>query len=157
PRILGKFLYAGNKKLLIRGVTYGTFRPGKDGAEYDHNTAKKDFAQMAASGFNSIRTYTVPPRWLLDLAGSHGMYVMVGLAWEQHVAFLDERKTLTRIQRTVRDGVKVCAEHPAVLCFAIGNEIPTSIVRWHGRARVERFLKNLCTVARSETSGLFTY
>ena len=27
--------------------------------------------------------------------------------------------------------------------FALGNEIPPGIVRWHGHARVERFLRNL--------------
>ena len=45
---------------------------------------------MAANGVNAVRTYTIPPRWLLDLAAEHGLRVMVGLPWEQHVAFLDE-------------------------------------------------------------------
>ena len=45
---------------------------------------------MAANGINAVRTYTVPPRWLLDLALEHGLCVMVGLPWEQHVTFLDE-------------------------------------------------------------------
>ena len=47
--------------------------------------------RMAANGLNALRTYTVPPRWLLDAALRHGLWVMVGLAWEQHVDFLDER------------------------------------------------------------------
>lgn len=158
PHVEGKFIYASSKKLLVRGVTYGTFRCGKDGSDYDPNWVKKDFAQMAAHGFNAIRTYTLPPRWLLDLAGERGLYVMIGLAWEQHIAFLDERKTVKRIEATVRDGVRRCAEHPAVLCFAIGNEIPASIVRWHGHRRVERFLKDLYLEARSQSPGhLFTY
>ena len=29
------------------------------------------------------------------------------------------------------------ASHPAVLCYAVGNEIPASVVRWYGKARVE--------------------
>ena len=28
---------------------------------------------MAANGINAVRTYTVPPRWLLDLAAEHGL------------------------------------------------------------------------------------
>ena len=46
---------------------------------------------MAAHGINAVRVYSVPPRWLLDAASRHGLRVMVGLAWEQHVAFLDDR------------------------------------------------------------------
>ena len=76
---------------------------------------------------------------------------MVGLPWEQHVAFLDDReRARARSRRGVRDGVRACAGHPAVLCYAIGNEIPASIVRWHGRRRVERFLERLYRAAKDE-------
>jgi GT2 family glycosyltransferase len=58
----------------------------------------------------------------------------------------------------VRADVRECAGHPAVLCYAIGNEIPAGIVRWHGRARVERFLGRLCSAAKEEDpDGLVTY
>ncbi len=73
PRIEGKFLCIGDEKLYIRGVTYGTFRPGATGEEFDdHYLVDRDFASIAASGMNAVRTYTVPPRWLLDLALRHG-------------------------------------------------------------------------------------
>ena len=46
-----------------------------------------------------------PPRWLLDLASEHGLYVMVGLPWEEHVTFLDDRKRTRAIERArARDG-----------------------------------------------------
>jgi GT2 family glycosyltransferase len=45
-----------------------------------------------------------------------------------------------------------------VLCYAIGNEIPASIVRWHGRTRVERYLERLYHAAKLEDPGaLVTY
>ena len=47
---------------------------------------------MAAIGVNAVRTYTVPPTWLLDLALQHRLRVMVGLPWEEHVTFLDDRR-----------------------------------------------------------------
>src|SRR6266852_9843899 len=79
PKVQGKFLFVGDAKLWIRGVTYGTFRPDADGNEYhDPEMVERDFAQMADSGLNTIRTYTVPPRWLLDTAKNHGLRVMVG-------------------------------------------------------------------------------
>src|SRR5262249_13057636 len=129
PRVKGRFLFVGVEKFDIRGVTYGPFGPDTSGYEY-HNEAsvQRDFALMASVGINAVRTYTVPPRWLLDIAVKYGLRVMVGLPWEQHVTFLDN-PTLTRdIIRRVRTNVRVCAGHPAILCYAVGNEIPASIV-----------------------------
>jgi GT2 family glycosyltransferase len=158
PEANGKFLFAGEEKLFVRGVTYGTFRPRPDGEEYDPAATASDFAAMAVQGINAVRVYTVPPRWLLDLALRHGLRVMVGLPWEQHVAFLESGATAASIEERVRAGVRACAAHPAVLCYAIGNEIPSSIVRWYGRRRVERFLRRLYQAAKSEDpGGLVTY
>src|SRR3712207_3531015 len=91
PRVRGKFIFVGDQKLYVRGITYGPFRPDADGSEYHTpNVVERDFALMAENGFNAVRTYTVPPRWLLDIAQQHGLRVMVGLPWEQHIAFLDD-------------------------------------------------------------------
>ena len=159
PRVDGKFLFLGEQKLLVRGVTYGPFpsrTPGDDG--YDPATADHDFGQMATHGINAVRLYTVPEPWLLDTALAHGLHVLVGLPWEQHTAFLDRPGVARSIERRVRAGVRACASHPAVLAFAIGNEIPARIVRWHGSHRIERFLRRLCGAVREEDPGaLVTY
>ncbi|HLH63580.1 MAG TPA: glycosyltransferase [Ktedonobacteraceae bacterium] len=159
PCVQGKFLFVDEEKLYVRGVTYGTFRLDEDGNEWhDPEVTDRDFAMMVANGVNAIRTYTVPPRWLLDMAQRHGLYVMVGLPWEQHVAFLDEKKRAASIEERVRKGVRDCAGHPAVLCYTIGNEIPSSIVRWYGHRRIERFLERLYHAAKAEDpGGLVTY
>src|SRR5215813_6216153 len=152
-RARGKFLFDGDEKLYIRGVTYGTFRPGDSGGEFNPITAAADFVEMSMNGINAVRTYTVPPRWLLDLAWEHGLRVMVGVPWEQHVAFLNERARARSIEDRVRAAVRSCAGHPAVLCYAIGNEIPGSIVRWYGRHAIARFLERLYRAAKSEDPG----
>lgn len=158
PRVEGKFLALGGKKLYVRGVTYGPFRPDAESSLYRRSHASRAFALMAENGFNAVRLYTVPPSWLLDIASQNGLRVMVGLPWEQHVAFLDDRQTARAIEDRVRAGVRACASHPAVLCYAIGNEIPTAIVRWHGARAIERFLDRLCHVAKQEDpGGLVTY
>ncbi len=159
PHVGGKFLFVGAQKLYVRGVTYGPFHPHTDGGQYhDPALVDQDFAQMAAKGINAVRVYTVPPRWLLDLAQRHGLRVMVGLPWEQHITFLDDKKRARAIERRVREGVRACAGHPAILCYAIGNEIPAPIVRWHGRRRVERYLHRLYRTAKAEDpEALFTY
>jgi GT2 family glycosyltransferase len=159
PKARGKFLFLGDEKFWPRGVSYGTFRPDADGNEYrPPDLVERDFALMAASGLNAIRTYTVPPRWLLDAAQRYGLRVMVGLPWEQHVTFLDDKERARSIAARVRAGVRACAGHPAVLCFAIGNEIPAPIVRWHGSRRIERYIERLYHAAKCEDSdALVTY
>ncbi|MDX6689186.1 MAG: hypothetical protein QOG15_643 [Solirubrobacteraceae bacterium] len=157
-RVSGKWLTSGSERLLLRGVTYGTFDPALDGGVPDPQQVAADFAQMVRAGINAVRTYTAPPVWLLDLAADAGLRVMVGLAWEQHVAFLDEPRRPDSIERRVREQARACAGHPAVLCFAIGNEIPASIVRWHGPHAIERFLERLCDAVRDEDpDALVTY
>jgi GT2 family glycosyltransferase len=158
PRGAGRFLWLGGQKLYARGVTYGTFRPDEEGYEYRRSLIERDFAAMAANGVNAVRTYTVPPQWLLDSAECYGLHVMVGLPWEQHVDFLGDRDHVRSIEQRVRAGVRACAGHPATLCYAIGNEIPAGIVRWCGRRRVERFLERLFQAAKEEDpEGLVTY
>jgi GT2 family glycosyltransferase len=113
---------------------------------------------MAEHGLNAVRTYTVPPRWLLDTAQEYDLRVMVGLPWEQHIAFLDDRQRARSIEKRLRDGVRTCAGHPAILCYAVGNEIPAPIVRWYGRGPVERFIERLYSAAKAEDpDGLVTY
>ena len=155
----GKFLFLGAEKLYVRGVTYGTFRPDDEGNEFPGaERVEADFAQMVANGINAVRTYTVPPRWLLDLAQEYRLRLMVGLAAERYVGYLTDRKGAPDITDIIRRGVSACAGHPAVLCYAVGNEIPASVVRWLGAVRISRFLERLCRAVESEHRGsLVTY
>jgi GT2 family glycosyltransferase len=159
PVARGKFIWVGDRKLYVRGVTYGTFGRGQDGFQFPASeVVADDFTRMAANGLNAIRTYTAPPRWLLDLALEHDLWVMAGLAWEQHVDFLAGRRRARSIEDRLRAAVAECAGHRAVLCYAVGNEIPSRVVRWAGRAPVERFLERLHVAGRREDpEGLFTY
>jgi glycosyltransferase involved in cell wall biosynthesis len=159
PSVRGKFLYGGRDRLLLRGVTYGTFRADERFGQFPApDVVRADFAAMSASGVNAVRTYTVPPGWLLDAAGEHGLRVLVGLPWEQHVAFLDDRALVRSIESRVRAGVRACSGHPALLAYTIGNEVPAPIVRWHGGRRTERFLRRLHEATKEEDPGsLATY
>ena len=159
PVVRGKFLWADGQKLFVKGATYGTFRPDQNGAMFPSpEVVARDFEEMAANGLNSVRTYTVPPEWLLDLAYENGLYTMVGIPWEQHVNFLDSRARARAIEDRVKAGVASCAGHPSVLCYSVGNEIPSPIARWLGRHRVERFLRRLYRAAKGEDpGGLVTY
>jgi len=156
--VRGKFLLIGSEKFYVRGITYGTFRAARQGDFPPHEIVRADFRAMAEAGINTVRTYTPPTDWLLDEALQHGLRVVAGLPWEQHVAFLDEKARARSIEEGVRHAVRSYAGHPALLCTTIGNEIPASIARWHGARRVEHFLRRLYDAAKSEDpDGLVTY
>ena len=159
PIARGKFFQVGREKLWVRGVTYGAFRRNGDGDRVpEPDVVARDFEAMAARGINAVRLYARPPLWLLDLAEERGLRVMAGLDWTQHVAFLESRGPARCIEAQVREGARALAGHPALLCYSIGNEIPASLVRWHGRRRIERFLANLCAeVKAQDPEGLVTY
>jgi exo-beta-1,3-glucanase (GH17 family) len=157
--VRGKFLFHGQDKYWVKGVTYGTFKPNANGEPFPApERVRADFTAMVLTGINSIRTYTVPPAWLLDLALEYGLRVMAGLAWEQHIAFLDSRARRREIERSVLEQVRAANRHPAIMAFAVGNEIPAPIVRWHGRHRIEKFIKRLYRIVKKEDpSSLVTY
>ncbi|HEY7167613.1 MAG TPA: glycosyltransferase [Candidatus Binatia bacterium] len=159
PRVRGKFLTVGDDKLFLRGVTYGTFRPNQQGINYpDQRTVHEDFRRIKLNGFNAIRTYTMPPQWLLDAAHKHGLYVMLGFPWEQHVAFLDDKNRARDIADRLAKEARTCAAHPAILAYAIGNEIPAPMVRWLGYRRVERYLEHLFNIVKNaDPEALVTY
>ena len=147
------------QRFLVRGVSYGTFTPDARGEQFlDAAAIARDFRAMAALGANTVRVYTPPPPELLDEAARHGMRVMVGLPWSQHVAFLDDARMARAIRQELMTHVRALADHPAAFLFALGNEIPAGVVRWHGRMRVERFLRELYDEAKSVApASLFTY
>jgi GT2 family glycosyltransferase len=159
PQIDGKFLRLGNKRFLVKGVTYGTFAPDESGHQFpDVAQIRVDFGHMAAVGLNTVRVYTPPTIAVMDEAAAAGLKIIVGLPWAQHVTFLQGRTQARAIRRDAAEAVKRLGAHPAALCFALGNEIPPSVVRWHGAARVEQFLRELYDEAKcSSPKSLLTY
>jgi GT2 family glycosyltransferase len=150
----------GEEKVWVRGATYGAFRPDIEGREYqDVAQIDRDFALMAASGFNAVRIpHTTPPRGLLDSAARHGLRVMVGLSAEQYVGFLADGRESYDIEGAVRAKVRTIVGHPALLGYAIGNEVPASIARWIGRRPLERYIRRLYDVVKTEDpTALVTY
>ncbi len=159
PQVDGKFLEVDGRRFLLKGVAYGTFAPDNQGSQFPSaERIEQDFALMAAAGINTVRTYTPPPPALLDAALRHGLKVMVGLAWPQHIPFLDDRRLTRSIRREAVTDVRRIASHPAALLFALGNEIPAGIVRWHGHGRIARFLSELYEdVKAAAPDSLLTY
>jgi GT2 family glycosyltransferase len=160
PRVEGKFIAVGDEKLYVKGVTYGAFEPDLAGHEYHElEVIDRDFALMVESGINAVRIpHTMPPRSLLDTAEQHGLKVMVGLSAEQYAGYLADRKGAPDIERIVRDKVEAVAGHPAILSYALGNEIQPPLARWLGRRTIERYLERLFEAVKDvDPDGLVTY
>lgn len=159
PRVSGKFLRVGPERFLIKGVAYGTFAPDADGYQFPPAPrVAADFALMASSGVNTVRTYTAPRPDFLDAAAERGLRVAAGVPWAQHVAFLDDRKLARAVRKDVVREVRQLARHPATLLLAVGNEIPSGVVRWHGASRIERFLRDVYDDAKQAApDALLTY
>lgn len=150
----GKFLAAGRgrERFFVRGITYGAFKPDPDGREYpDDRVVDRDFAAMAQLGINTVRIpHTMPPRSLLDTAQRHGLKVMAGLSAEQWVGYLIDGDLPRDFEERSRAAVRCCAGHPALLCYALGNEIPASQLRWLGCRRVAAYLRRLYRICKEE-------
>ena len=102
-----------------------------------------DLGAMASAGINTLRTYTTPPRWLLDYCAELGLKVVAGIFWEGRQCLFDDPETMLLIERQFAQEVESIAGHPAVLMVCLGNEIPPQVARWHGKSQVETFLKRL--------------
>ncbi len=157
--VKGKFFFLGDQKFFLKGVSYGPFSIGTHGESFpEKRVVEKDFAMMAELGANCLRTYTVPPDWLLDLAAMSGLRLLIGIPWSQHIAFLDSSTVKAEIRNSITQGVKACQGHPATFAYLVGNEIPPDIVRWHGAKRVRAFIKELMAVAKEgDPEGLVSY
>ena len=155
----GKFFFVGEEKFFVKGVTYGTFKPASHGSPFPERAMmERDFALMQELGANTFRTFTVPPRWLLDLAGEYGLRAIIGIPWTEHVAFLDSPRVMREIRRMIADGAATCRGHAAVLACLVGNEIPPDIARWHGPEKVRAFLGELVeTVKSTDPTRLVSY
>jgi GT2 family glycosyltransferase len=158
-RVDGRLFSRGGQRFRVQGVTYGPFAPGADGQPFPApERAADDFARMRAAGVNAVRTYHVPPEWLLHLADEQGVALFVDVPWPKHLCFLDSAKARRAARQAVAGAARRCREHPCLFAYSVGNEVPADVVRWHGARRVERFLAGLCDVARqADPDGLVTY
>ena len=153
-RVQGKFFFAGDAKHFVKGATYGPFATGTHRVPFpERAVVERDFALMRGAGINTVRVFTVPPVWLLDMAEEAGLKVLVGLPWSQHVTFLDSAAIKAEIRAAVAAGVRGCGRHKAVFAYLVGNEIPPDMIRWHGAEAVRHFLKDLVRLVRQEHPG----
>ena len=158
PCVRGKSMHMDGEKLLVRGVTYGGFRPGADGAEFPcAGTGRRGLRGDGGGGRERGAHLRRAAAWLLDLADEHGLWVMVGLPWEQHVTFLDEPAPRRAIEERVREAVAPCRGSPRSPLLRVGNEIPAADRALARPRRIERSSRGLPRRKQEDPDGLVTY
>ena len=158
-RVSGKFFFTGDRKVFLKGVTYGPFQTGSHGHPFpEAEGVAMDFRMMRELGVNCIRTYNPPPDWMMEMAERHGLWVMVGIPWAEHVTFLNSPEIKASIRTALTAAVEQCRPFRSTFCYLIGNEIPPDIIRWHGPRKVEAFLKDLTAMIRErDPEALVSY
>src|SRR5204862_2319088 len=72
--------------------------------------------------------------------------------------YMSDRRGARDIEALIRVKVRVGAGHPAVLCYALGNEIPAPMARLRGHRAMEHYLERLYRIVKQEDpDGLVTY
>ncbi|MDD5262477.1 MAG: glycosyltransferase [Methylacidiphilales bacterium] len=150
-----KFLFDGNQKFYLQGVTYGPFRPETPGGPClpGPEKAERDFRMIRDAGLNVLRLYHSPPRWLLDMAWKYGLRVLTTIPWPLRGLFLDDPKVLRQIRENAREAARANSGHPAVLGFYVDNEMQPDLVRWYGPRKIENFFNSLIQIVKDEDPG----
>jgi GT2 family glycosyltransferase len=159
PRITGKLLSVDGRRFLVRGVTYGTFRPNEQGEPYPALwQVKRDFERMKEAGINTVRLYTPPSDRIADAAAEAGLLLVPDISWGPRTCEWDYPDWWRKAVVDTAEQSRRLAGHPAILMLSIGNEIPPLVVRWYGRARTEERLRILYeTVKEQAPASLVTY
>jgi GT2 family glycosyltransferase len=152
----GRFFFANNEKIFLKGVTYGPFSPSRQGVPFPEPArVDLDFALITQLGANCVRTFTPPPAWLLERAAAFDLRVIVGIPWAQHISFLDSSRTQRDVRKTITQSVSACRQHQATFAYLVGNEISPEIVRWHGARPIRAFLASLFDCAKTADGDRF--
>jgi len=148
----------------VRGATYGTFAPRSDGELFPlPSVVHRDFEQMAATGLNTVRTYTSPPPDVLAASSEFGLRLLAGIAYddwrcETHPGRAARRRIRDSARRALGTTLDRCAGRPEILALSIGNEVPSDVIRVHGIRAVEELLSELVEEAHeADPELLVTY
>lgn len=132
----------------LRGVSYGPFAPDAPRRFAD------DFRHIAALGFNAVRVYELPDQPMLDAAAAHGLRLVCGIPWTEHVDFLADSRVWAEIKQRVANAAAFLGRQENVAAILIGNEIEKTLVRWMRPRRVRAALEELVAIARAQAPRL---
>ncbi len=158
-RLDGKFFRLGDRRFVVRGVTYGTFGANEAGEPFPEPArARQDLDLIRELGANTLRIYAIPPPWFREAVVERGLRLLVTLPWAWQSCFLDSERARREARTSVTAAVRTLAGHPCLFAYALANEIPSDVIRWSGAPRVAGFLDDLVAAAHDlDPACLCTY
>jgi hypothetical protein len=115
---------AGEVRFVPKGEGYALLR---DGAPYSIRGAggTQALERLVEAGGNSVRTWSPPGRATMDEAHRLGLTVMLGLrlGLPRHGFSYDDAAAVAKQREQVRAQVREYRDHPALLMYALGNEV----------------------------------
>jgi len=130
----------------IKGVTFGY----DDVSNYQHH-----FKELQFLGVNTIRTWATNENTeqLLNVAQQHGIKVMVGI-WMRHgrpgmedddsFDYLTDTTGMAVMYSTALSTVEKYKDHPAVLMWAVGNEVYLNTATDEEKKAYSELLERIC-------------
>lgn len=153
-RVAGKFFREGaaHRAFFARAVTWGPFPEEPADVAGELRAIREDL------GANALRLYELPDEAFLDACAAAGLRCFVTIPWTQHVDFLADGAVFSGALKTIGVAVRAFRGHPAVAGYFVANEIPSTLVRWMGPARVRRALERLIEAGQAaDPDALFSY
>jgi cellulose synthase/poly-beta-1,6-N-acetylglucosamine synthase-like glycosyltransferase len=139
----------------VRGVHYSPWRPGGGPGRTPYPTGaqlEQDLGMLRDLNANTLMVCD-PTVELLDRCHAHRLRVVHGF-WIEWLGFgtpaMDARKA------EIVAAVGERKDHPALLGWMLGHEIPTWVVDQHGKATVERWLADLDQQVKARDARHFT-
>ncbi len=121
-------LYAQAIPVEVRQEANGSWQLYRGGQPYYVKGAggSGNLDALVAAGGNSVRTWSIADaRKILDEAHARGLTVMVGLWMGQERQGFDysDPWAVEDQMRAFRDQIREIKDHPAILCYGVGNEV----------------------------------
>lgn len=92
-------------------ITYGSFAARRDGSFFpETHRVRSDFAAIAASRLNTVRTYTLTETDVLDAAREAGLRLLIGLQYDNWLTAGRPGRTARR--RVLDAGQRAVADPP---------------------------------------------
>lgn len=147
-------LYVDGAPFDVKGVTIG-------GKTTKKETISATFKDLQFLGVNSIRTWGTDEdtRMLLDTAQAYGIKVMVGI-WMRHgrpgmegddnFNYLEDKQGMEDMYNYALKTVRDYKDHPAVLCFGVGNEVVLNIATDAEKKAYAQYLEKVCSAIKAE-------
>jgi len=150
----GQRLLLEGASFRLRGTTYGDVSTRSDGAPFPTpDRVLADLIAIADAGLNTIRTRTLPPRDVLELAAELGLRVLASVDYRDWRTATPTAAGRARIRaaglRAVDAALSRCAGRREVLALTVGRELAADVIAAHGVGHIGRQLSELAAEVRA--------